>query len=249
MAEFPFQLLIERFAEKQTETLTCTALLRVIAGTREVYEAAWNGRGVIVKVFLHKFSANRHLKREWRGLSLLRQRQLSSPEPLFFGKTKNGQRAMVVEKILDSSTVLDVFNKTTNTAEKLALLVLVCKELAKQHSKGVLQKDLHLGNFLLKEGKIFTIDPTQMRFSSGEIGKKKSLSQVAELANNLPGLRTSASSVEPRAQSTRDETESTARLCRQYAAERHWHLDESARVLFQKQMTVHRKRAVKRVLK
>jgi len=234
MAKFPFQLLIKPvWPEKQTEILSCTALLRVIPGRRQVYEAKWGDRSVIVKVFSHYISAKRHLKREWRGLSELARRQVSSPAPLFYGKTEDGQWAIVVEKIADSSTALDVFNKTTEKTAKLDLLVLVCKELARQHKSGVLQKDLHLGNFLWQKGKLFALDPAQMHFLSGQVGRKKSTSQLALLARSL----------------AENDAESIERICQEYFEARGWHFEKSDEMFFQKQLIVHRKRGVKHGLK
>ena len=143
MAEFPFQLLIDcHLPKNKRESLTCTTLLRAIPGKREVYEAIWDNQAVIVKLFSHKISAKRHLKREWSRLNLLKELELSSPRPLFYGKTEDGSWAVVTEKIADSSTVLEVFNQTTEPGKKLDLLVLVCRESAKQHEKGVLQKTM-----------------------------------------------------------------------------------------------------------
>jgi tRNA A-37 threonylcarbamoyl transferase component Bud32 len=168
MAEFPFHILIKcNHPEENTEHILCKALLRFIPGRRKVYDAVWNDKSVIVKVFTHKISAKRHLEREWKGLSLLQKRGLSSPLPLFYGKTEKGKWAVVVEKIANSSTVLDTLQKTKDPAQKSNLLVLTCKELAKQHNKGVLQKDLHLGNFLTGDDEIFALDAGQMRFLSG----------------------------------------------------------------------------------
>ena len=133
---------------------------------------------LIVKVFTYKISSRRHLKREWQGLSLLQKRSLNSPAPLFYGKTQNNQWAIVVEKIADSLTVVDVFQKTQDQTKELDVLVLVCNELAKQHRKGVLQKDLHLGNFLLGGDKIIALDAAQMRFLQCEVGRKSSISQL-----------------------------------------------------------------------
>src|SRR4030065_1396395 len=178
MAEFPFQLSI-KFASGEIETLTCTALFRAIPGRREVYDALWQGRAVIVKVFLHSISAKRHLKREWRGLKLLQQRGLNSPETLFFGKTEDGQWALVMEKIANSLTTLEVLGKTTEKNKRLEIMVLICKELAKQHSGGVLQKDLNLGNFLMDGNKVFALDAGQMKFSSHQVTKSKGISQLA----------------------------------------------------------------------
>jgi len=234
MAKIPFQLLIKSASWKnKDESLTCTALLRAIPGRRQVYDALWDGRGVIVKVFSHKISAKRHLKREWRGLGLLQRRGLSSPAPLFYGRTEDGQWAVVVEKIANMSTVLDVLGETTDEAKKLELLALVCKELAEQHNKGVLQKDLHLGNFLLGGDKVFALDPAQMRFFSRRIGRKRCISQLALLMCYL----------------SVGDTKSIAELCEAYAQGRGWRFGGSDEALLQKQMRAHRKKGVNKSLK
>lgn len=234
MAKFPFQLLIKSASWKnKDESLTCTALLRAIPGRRQVYDALWDGRGVIVKVFSHKISAKRHLKKEWRGLSLLQRHGLSSPAPLFYGRTEDGQWAVVVEKIANMSTVLDVLGETTDEAKKLRLLALVCKELAEQHNKGVLQKDLHLGNFLLGGDKVFALDPGQMRFFSRKISRKRCISQLALLMGYL----------------SVGDTKSIAELCEAYAQGRGWRFGRSDEALLQKQLSVHRKKGVNKGLK
>jgi tRNA A-37 threonylcarbamoyl transferase component Bud32 len=170
---------------------------------------------VIVKVFSDRISARRHIKREWRGLSLLQARGLSSPEPLFYGQTEAGQWAAVVKKIADSSTVLDILGETTNKAKRIDLLVPVCKELAKQHSKGVLQKDLHLGNFLVAGGKVFALDPGQMQFFPRQIAPKRSISQLALLVCCLPAGKTG----------------SISRVCEEYARVRGWRFSKSVEAL------------------
>jgi tRNA A-37 threonylcarbamoyl transferase component Bud32 len=164
---------------------------------------------------------------------LLQARGLSSPEPLFYGKTETGQWAVVVEKIADSSTVLDILGETTDKAKKIDLVVLVCKELAKQHSKGVLQKDLHLGNFLLGDGKVFALDPGQMQFFPRQIARKRSISQLALLVCCLPAGKTGAIS----------------RVCEEYARVRGWRFRKSDEVLLQKQLIVQRKRAIRKGLR
>ena len=234
MAEFPFLLsIIRTYQDKSTERLSCTDLLRIIPGRREVYDALWNEKSVIAKVFSHRISARRHLKREWQGLSRLKKRGLNSPAPLFYGKTENGRWAVVVEKIADSSTILDIFQKTSEPAKKLNLLVLVCRELAKQHDRGVLQKDLHLGNFLLKDNKIFALDPAQMRFLSRKAGKKKSVSQLGMLASFVPD----------------NDTESIATLYKEYFQARNWHFEKADQASFRRQVAAHRKKEIRKALK
>lgn len=213
--------------------MLCTALLRAIPERRQIYDAIWNNRNVVAKVFSHKISARHHLKREWQGLNELQKRGLSCPEPLFYGKTEDGRWAVVIDKIVDSSTVLDVLNETTDKPEKEGLLILICRELARQHNKGVLQKDLHLGNFLLANEKVYVLDPGQMRFYPHELTRKKSISQLALLVRYLP---------------IRD-TEFAKVLCEEYFKARHWNFGMSDKTLLQKQLIVHNKKGIKRGLR
>ncbi|MHC4763175.1 MAG: lipopolysaccharide kinase InaA family protein [Planctomycetota bacterium] len=233
MIEPPFQLLIKNScSNNRQESLRCLALLRAISGRRRVYDALWNNREVIVKVFPHKISAARHLKREWRGLSLLRERGLNAPEPLFFGKTEDSDLAVVMEKIADSSTAIDVFNRATNPAARFNLLILTCKELAKQHSRGVLQKDLHLGNFLLQGEDLFTVDPAQMRFLPRQASRREAIPQLALLASAL----------------TEEDVEELTTLCEEYAAARSWKFSPADMAAFWKKLAAHGKRGIKKGL-
>lgn len=234
MAECPFQLSIKQTSSgNEEESLLCTALLRAIPGRREVYDALWNNRGVIAKVFTHKIGARYHLAKEWQGLKELRRRGLSSPEPLFYGKTEDGRWVVVIEKIADSATVVDVLNETTEKPEKLNLLMGVCRELARQHGQGVLQNDLHLGNYLTVGNRIYVLDPSEMEFRSRQVPRKRSISQLALLVCHSPA----------------GDMGSTGVVCREYFKARGWHFGDSDELLLRRELIVHRKRGIKRALK
>lgn len=234
MTEFPFQLIIKRSSPAEAkESLLCMSLLRSVPGRREVYDARWNDKSVIVKVFSHRIRARRHLKREWRGLSQLQERGLNSPKPLFCGKTESGRWAVVLEKIVDSATAFDVLSETTDKDKKLDLLIRVCTELAKQHSKGVLQKDLHLGNFLLAGDRIYALDPRQMEFFSAPLSRKRSVNNLAMLVGYV---------------STGD-TASVGTICEEYFQARGWNFGRSDELLLQKQLAAHKKRVIRGGLK
>jgi tRNA A-37 threonylcarbamoyl transferase component Bud32 len=105
-------------------------------------------------------------------------------------------------------------------------------ELAEQHKKGVLQKDLHFGNFLLADGKIYTLDAGQMRFLSRPVSRKKTLQQLAVVTCFL--------------QFSQD---AISRLYADYAQIRNWRFDKSDEVLLEKYKNLHKKTAIKRGLK
>lgn len=233
MTEFPHQLLISNYGNKKEESVICKSLIRAVPSNRDVYEAIWHKTDIILKVFSNGLWGRRHLNKEWQGLAGLRERGLNCPKPLFWGRTQDGCWAVAQEKILDASTVLEVFKNIGGDAEKLNLLIAVCRELAKQHSRGVLQKDFHLGNFLLKKGEIFTIDTGQICFYSDEVERKKSLFQAAALGNVLGD----------------EEVKNIRRLYEEYFACREWELYKSDLAMLEKQRFKNKKLSIQKGLR
>lgn len=234
MNEFPFQLLINCVSpEKKTISLSCTALLRSVKNRRYVYDALWNEKNVIAKVFTHKFNGWRHVIREWKGLNALANRKINVPDPLFLGKTEKGDWVVVTEKINDSNTVLEIFNYTQNSEKKLKLLLMICGELAIQHKSGVLQKDFHLENFIQANGKIYTLDPGQMKFFTQEVPKDKSILNLAMLMLYLHD----------------DDKTSRDILCGEYFKLRNWKYTNREEYLIQKQIKMQREKGIERGLK
>ncbi len=186
-----------------------------------------------MKVFSQGFLGKRRLKKEWDGWTQMRLRGLNTPEPLFYGKTEQGENAVVVEQIVDSEIVLDVLQNTSEKTQKVQMLLTVCGELAKQHEKGILQKDMHLGNFLLRGKDIIALDPGQMKFFKQPLAKKKSLSQLAMLLCYLPD----------------EESESISRLCDAYFKARGWRIEKSDKITILAQIRKHRKNAIKKGLR
>lgn len=179
-------LLIRRvFPHRGDETIRCTRLLRSVPGKREVFDARWNDRSVVAKIFFHPCQARRHLRREWRGLNALMDRNLTSQKPLFYGRTDAGRWALVVEKIVDSQPATDVFASLPEGPERVELLKKVCRELAAYHDRGVLQRDMHLGNFLMRGDRAFMLDSGQMTFRSHPVSRREGISQVALLGGIL----------------------------------------------------------------
>ena len=234
MSELPFQLFINcLYPEKRTESISCTALLRCVPGRRKVFDAFWNNRSVIVKVFTHKLSAKRHVKREWKGLTSLSSSKLNAPEPLFFGQTEKGDWIVVVKKIEHSTTALEVFNSYEDSQKKLESLIKICRELAFQHQAGILQKDFHLENFIFANDKIFTLDPAQMRFYKKSVSKMKRFSNLAMLLLCLKY----------------DDIESQKTICEEYFQALGQQFSSYDELLIQKQINVQRKKVIRHGLK
>jgi tRNA A-37 threonylcarbamoyl transferase component Bud32 len=206
--------------------------LRVIEGKRMVYDGLWGQKPVIAKVFTDPIKARYHFQREWSGLEQLSRRGLSIPKPLFCGKTEKKQWVIVTEKISDSKTASE-FLEIADTSQRQDLLITIARELADHHKAGVLQKDLHLGNFLVQGKKVFALDPAQMRFCEHEIEKNKSISQLALLTCIVPD----------------NDTDTIDILAGEYAKQRSWELTESDMLLLKKKQSRWRKKCTRQTLK
>ena len=234
MTEFPFTVTIKPVSSSATpQTVTCVGLLRSLGKKRKVWDAIWNRRPVVVKVFTAPIKAKHHMKREWRTLKLLQKRGLDSPSPLFYGKTDESGWAVVAEKIVDALTAIEVWDNTTDITQKRELLYKISRELARQHHKGVFQKDLHLGNFLLQGNKLFALDPAQMCFLSREVSKRPAIAQLALLASTVPD----------------EDTDTIMQLCQEYVKARSWELGRSDMDLFWRELTRSRRNGIERALR
>lgn len=175
-------------AENQGGGFLCRScrLIREVPGTRRIYSALRQKQPVIVKIFYRRFGAYRHTMREWRALRKLAALQIACPEPLFYGKTGDGHWAIVTALIPDAQEMFGLFGSLTDDQKKIQLLSSVVGCLAHLHIRGVEQKDLHLGNFLLAANHIYLLDPAQIRFYEGPVPIVKGLCQLAMLCSYWP---------------------------------------------------------------
>jgi tRNA A-37 threonylcarbamoyl transferase component Bud32 len=186
MSTLPFTLKIETTSPPgRREEVVCRDVLRAMEGTRMVYDATWEGRRIVLKAFSKFGKARYHAAREWRGLKQLEIRQVSSPKPLFIGRCPEGW--VVATAWLDGAVSAMERWKTIETVqEKAETLSLIARELARQHDRGVVQTDMHLGNFMIRGPEVFALDPAMMRFLGTPAGRRQSFRQLARLAAILP---------------------------------------------------------------
>ncbi len=186
MSTLPFTLKIETTSPPgRCEEVVCRGVLRAMEGTRMVYDATWEGRRIVLKVFSKFAKARYHAAREWRGLQQLETRQVNSPQPLFAGRSPQGWA--VATAWLDGAVIaMERWKTIGDVPEKAETLSLIARELARQHDRGVVQTDMHLGNFMIRGEEVFALDPAMMRFHRGSAGRRESFRQLARLTAVLP---------------------------------------------------------------
>ncbi len=151
----PFQLSLS----DTTERLYCNEIIRIIPGKRLVALGTWDGKEVVAKLFYGHGKAKRHLKRDVLGIDALVQANIPTPRILYKGSAPNRRiQVILFEKINQAKNLETIWQEQKNSVAFEKLMRKVIVELATQHVLGILQRDLHLKNFLATEKRIYTLD-------------------------------------------------------------------------------------------
>jgi len=171
----PFQLELSDSAER----LHCHEMIRIIPGKRLVALGIWDDKEVVAKLFYGRGKAKRHLERDVAGIDALMQANVPTPRILYKGSASN-QRIQIVlfEKINDAKSLEIIWQeqKDSDTFAKLMKKVII--ELATQHVLGILQRDLHLKNFLATDKRIYTLDGGGIEKFPDILDKNKSMDNL-----------------------------------------------------------------------
>lgn len=154
--------------------------LRAVSRRRAVYAGTCEGRPAVIKLFFSKIQGRRHFKRELNGLKKLVECNVMSPPILAFGHIRDGW-LLAAEKVENAKDVSVIFKDAPKSDETRSILKAVFNLLAVMHSAGVLQADLHLGNFLWNGKNVYAMDPAQMRFLASPIDSETCFRQLGNL--------------------------------------------------------------------
>ena len=172
-------------SRKHMHTVFTSKILRSIKNKRTVFDGTYDGQIVIIKRFEDIF-CRYHASKEKYGLERLKDRCLSMPEVLLYGKDKEGNCILILQKIKNARDILDVISSSDEVKNAKAILLKLFHYVAQMHQAGVIQNDLHTGNFLIADKKIYAIDTACMEFKKKPISLARSYRQLAILLLSLP---------------------------------------------------------------
>ena len=142
-------------------TITVLRLLRVLPGKRIVGEAQWRGRRVLAKLFVARRNS-RHWERERQGIAALQAAGLPTPEVVCAGRIAGGGHFLLTGFLDGSRTLAERWSAVAalpaGAPPALEILQPACALLGRLHAAGLVQTDLHLGNFLEHGNELFLID-------------------------------------------------------------------------------------------
>jgi len=154
--EAPFKM--EVMLSDYSAPLVCKQIFRLLPGKRIVALAEFEGKDVLVKIFLGRM-AKRNKERELVGVRNIADAEVRTPALLWQGRSECGcAEILAFEYLPDAISLFDRWRDAVGDDERVDILTRAMILIARLHKKGVVQEDIHLANFLLSNGRLFTID-------------------------------------------------------------------------------------------
>ncbi|MFT6751389.1 MAG: tRNA A-37 threonylcarbamoyl transferase component Bud32 [Candidatus Azotimanducaceae bacterium] len=170
----PFKLRVRR-PDGDEIILTFKSILRLLPGKRIVALAHCDGKAILVKTFLGR-TAKRYVSKERLGIEYIALAGVRTPELLWQADLLDGHGKLLAFEYLDDSISLQAsWDQACEDEDRVDVLTRAMIIIAKLHNQGVVQADIHLGNFLMSHKRIYTID------GGGVV--RKSEPPLAELAS------------------------------------------------------------------
>jgi tRNA A-37 threonylcarbamoyl transferase component Bud32 len=165
----------------------CADLLRVVPSRRITCVGSAGEKQLIIKLFYARHGAHRHWKRSDRGCGYFLEKNIPAPEIFYSGYLPHqGIYVMVFEYLEGGIRLRDCIEKTVEPALRNSLLDKLMAVVAQQHEAGIIQHDLHLGNFMAVDGIIYSLDGDHVSSLHRPVGRSRSFRNLAYLfAQNI----------------------------------------------------------------
>ncbi len=175
----PFRILAE--SDRRPIDLACDRILRMLPGKRLVCSGKFGEQDVVVKFFMDSRRAARHSLREEKGIRALQTAGLKTPALLDKGALKPDLiPVLVFQKIDAEMDFVAHWQLPSDDSRRSELLSRVMAVIADQHSAGLKQDDLHMGNFVLAGNEIYTVDggSVDSRLMGSQLSEEESLKNL-----------------------------------------------------------------------
>ncbi len=181
----PFSLSLVKSGGQQLE---CHQLLRLVPGKRAVLLGRWCGRPVVAKLFYKRFRAGNHVDAETQGNRYLNEAGIRTAKILYTGAVSgNPAQAVVFESLHPSQDLGKMVGADLDISQCRYYFEMLMVMIAQMHENGLVHNDLHLGNFLIKNGELYALDAAALKKKArtGKLDRQTSLKNLAVLLIQL----------------------------------------------------------------
>jgi tRNA A-37 threonylcarbamoyl transferase component Bud32 len=161
-------------------------IVRLVPGRRMVAFGSWRGVPVAVKLFYDRKHAARQLNADVAGVKAMIENKIPTPDIRYEGLALDKKtQVLIFDRLLQSKNLEDLWQTRTTDQALQSILEDVIVEMATQHVLGVMQKDTHMGNFLIEGKTIYTLDGAQIETRDAMLAKAESMENLALFLSQL----------------------------------------------------------------
>lgn len=182
-SEQPFDVMLD------DESMLCNLfVVRCVPNKRLVCSGQWHGRDVYAKLFIGP-QAQRYAERDAGGIHRLVRAGIDTPALIHSAclkdsDGKNPFRVLIFEAVHNGSNAEETLQQATE-AERHELAIRLVEEVAHHHNAGLMQTDLYLKNFLVAEGRIYTLDGDAIKPLPGWFANKVAIDNFIVLLSKF----------------------------------------------------------------
>lgn len=181
-------------ADGEAQSLELLKVFRILPEKRVVALARWRGQCVLAKLFFARVRWPQHLQREIDGVQAIMTAGIATPTVLSSGASVDGGTGVLLLQYIENSETVGKRWERATADEREVLLRKVVTLIADCHGRGLLQKDIHLDNFLLQgaqlqESLVYMLDAAAVSVHTGEphgVDSVHSLQNLALLFSQFP---------------------------------------------------------------
>ena len=166
--------------------LEVEAVIRSVAGQREVIKGTWCSKPVYAKRFIGN-KARKHFLRDLSGILALSKAGILTPGILCGDNpVENDSYVLVIDAIPNSENA-EQFYLHSSHPERARLACQLVRVVAQHHQANIIQTDLYLKNFLVAGEDIYTLDGDGIR-EYRFLSRKRALKNLAVLISKFDAL-------------------------------------------------------------
>jgi tRNA A-37 threonylcarbamoyl transferase component Bud32 len=177
---------LRRITLKNAPPIMAEAVVRYLPNRREVIQGHWGNHNIYAKIFFGK-NAKKYVERDRAGVQLLADANIPTPAVLFEGGVANSHGYALIFEAVAPSENLQTQWLSLSKNEQFDLAKSLVVAVAAHHNAGLVQTDLYLKNFLLSQGKIYTLDGDGVR-AFDPLTQQTALKNVCVLFSKLDVL-------------------------------------------------------------
>lgn len=192
--QLPATLRVSFEKSGEDQPLLLLSVLRVLPRRRLVALARWHDRTVVAKLFFARSRWQQHLLRERHGITNMVAAGIATPALVDVGTCVDGGCGVLLMQYVDNAESLGARWHRSDNPTRKRLLERAVALIAHCHGEGLIQKDIHLDNFLLQGDTLFLLDAAavEKQADGEEVGNVRALDNLAMFFAQFPAANDDA---------------------------------------------------------